>query len=949
MTVDDTPLMTTLREAVADRRNVRGRATDLLAYSHDASHFALTPRAVVLASSAAEIGRLFTAARDSQVPLAFRSGGTSLSGQAGTDGILVDTRRHFRDIEVLDEGGRVRVGPGATVRQVNARLARWGRRLGPDPASDSACTLGGVVANNSSGMSCGTAANSYATLDSLVLVLPSGTEIDTAAADADERLRHLEPALYAGLSRLRERVLGRPELRARIEQQFAIKNTMGYGLNSLLDHSRPVNILAHLIVGSEGTLAFIASVVMRTVPVLPHARTGLLFFDDLAAATGALPELVETGPATVELLDATALRVAQRDPAADGMLRRLRVDHHVALLVEYQADTADAVDDLSKAAQASLRRLGVNGEPAFTADPATRAAYWHIRKGLYAMVAGARPPGTTALLEDVVVPVPELLPTCEELTRLFARHDYRDSVIFGHAKDGNIHFMLTERLGGDAPLDRFARFTDDMVELILRRGGSLKAEHGTGRMMAPFVRRQYGAELYEIMREIKGLCDPDGLLNPGVVLTDQQDAHLHHLKSSPEVEQEVDRCVECGFCEPVCPSRDLTTTPRQRIVLRREYERARAAGDNELADRLRAEYAYDGVDTCAVDGMCQTACPVLINTGDLVKRLRAEQAGKAGAAGWAAAARHWDVTTRSASAALTTVRRLPTSAVAGANRLARQLLDEDAVPLWSPELPGGGRRRASAEAEADAVDAVLFPSCTGTMFGPVQDSPGVDRALRILCRRAGVALSTPAGLPGLCCGTPWRSKGMTSGYAHMAGRVLPALWEATRAGRLPVVSDASSCSEGLRHMIEEGPSRYSGLRVLDAVEFVAERVLPRLTVVRRTEHVALHPTCSASRMGMTGVLRSVAESIAQRVTVPESWGCCGFAGDRGLLHPELTSAATAPQAAEVAARSEEFTAYASCNRTCELGMTRATGKPYQHLLELVERATRPGDGGGLPW
>ncbi|WP_275293534.1 FAD-binding and (Fe-S)-binding domain-containing protein [Amycolatopsis sp. La24] len=938
----DAPLVAALNAAVTSAGDVRMRATDRLAYAHDASHFALTPRAVVTAADAAEIGQVFAAAGQAGVPVTFRSGGTSLSGQAGTDGVLIDTRRHFREIEVLDDGHRVRVAPGATVRQVNARLARWGRKLGPDPASEVACTVGGVVANNSSGMACGTAANSYATLESLVFVLPSGTVIDTAEPGADDRLRAGEPGLHRGLAALRQRILHAPHLRSRIEQQFSMKNTMGYGLNSLLDYSRPVDILAHLAVGSEGTLGFIASVVLRTVPVFAHARTGLLVFDNLSAATGALPALTETGPATIELLDATSLRVGQRDPRADELLRGLAVREHAALLVEYQDDSVAAVQEAADAAEVVLQRLPVAGTPALTGDASARAAYWHIRKGLYAMVAEARPSGTTALLEDVVVPVPELLPTCQELTALFTRHGYEDNVIFGHAKDGNIHFMLTERLGSGAPLDRFARFTDDMVELILRRGGSLKAEHGTGRMMAPFVRRQYGDELYEIMLEIKRLCDPGGLLSPGVVLSDDPAGHLTHLKSAPRVEDEVDRCVECGFCEPVCPSRDLTTTPRQRIVLRREIERARQAGDLELLGELSREYDYDGIDTCAVDGMCQTACPVLINTGDLVKRLRTEQAGTVAPAAWRAAARHWDGFTRVAATALTAAQHLPAAAVTRASDVARKVAGEDVVPRWSPDLPGGGRRRGSVPAPGEEPAAVLFSSCTGTMFGSPEGGTGAADAFRLLCARAGLRLRTPEGLPGLCCGTPWRSKGMTRGYEEMAARVLPGLWTASEEGRIPIVGDASSCTEGLRHMVEAGGRHYSAIRVLDAVEFAAEHVLPKLAVTERIGHIALHPTCSAVRMGMAGDLRAVAESVAESVTVPPSWGCCGFAGDRGLLRPELTAAATTAQADELNEHPGGFAAYVSCNRTCELGMTRATGHSYLHVLELVERATRPG-------
>jgi D-lactate dehydrogenase len=926
------PLATALADAVGD---VRTRATDRLAYAHDASHFVLTPQAVVVPRDAEEVGRLFATARRTGVPLTFRSGGTSLSGQAVTDGILADTRRHFRDVEVLDSGARVRVGPGATIRQVNARLAANGRKLGPDPASEGACTLGGVVANNSSGMACGTVANSYATLDALTLVLPSGTVIDTGAPDADTRLAALEPELHAGIGRIRDQLRGDSVLRAKVEQQFAMKNTMGYGLNSFLDHTRPVDILAHLVVGSEGTLAFIAEIVMRTVPLLRHARTALLVFDDLSAATGALPALVGTGPATIELLDATSLRVGQTDPQADALLRGLSVQKQAALLVEYQGASAADADALAAEARGVLAGLPVTGPRTLAADPVARAALWHIRKGLYAAVAGARPSGTTALLEDVVVPVPALLPTCERLTALFDRHGYADGVIFGHAKDGNVHFMLTERLSGGS-LDRFSRFTEDMVALILDQGGSLKAEHGTGRMMAPFVRRQYGDALYAAMQEVKRLCDPDNVLNPGVVLTDDADSHLRDLKTVQQVEPEVDRCVECGFCEPVCPSRDLTTTPRQRIVLRRELARARHAGDTALVAALEAEYGYAAIDTCAVDGMCQTACPVLINTGDLVRRLRQERAGRGVTAGWAAAARHWAGATRAAAVALDVAAVLPTPVVAKATALGRKVIDPDALAAWSPDLPRGGFRRTGPS--PDAPDAVLFASCTGTMFGPAGDGPGATAAFTTLCQRASVALTWPDGLPSLCCGTPWKSKGMRRGLEEMTNRVLPALWAASREGELPVVVDASSCTEGLRQMLETAAEPYAKIRVVDAVAFTAETLLPRLKVTKPLASVALHPTCSATRMGLADTLRRVAEAVADTVTVPASWGCCAFAGDRGLLHPELTASATAPQAAELSRG--QFDAHASCNRTCELGMTRATGHPYVHVLELVERAIR---------
>jgi D-lactate dehydrogenase len=927
-----------LAGCVAGPSQIRTGELDRRALAHDASHFLLLPSAIVAPRDADEVARLLRATAAAGIGLTFRSGGTSLSGQAGTEGVLADVRRHFQGIEVLDGGERVRVQPGVTVKQVNVHLARHGRKLGPDPASEAACTIGGVVSNNSSGMACGTVENSYRTLESLVAVLPSGTVVDTGAPDADERLRSLEPDLYAGLLRLRERVLGNPDSVARIAQQFSMKNTMGYGVNSLVDFSTPAEILTHLLIGSEGTLAFVASATFRTIPLRTFVNTALVVFDDLYAANRALPALVATGAATLELMDATSLRVGQSFPDTPAMVKALKVDRQAALLVEYQATSAAELAHLADAARPTLDSLGV-GPVELADDPRLRAELWTLRKGLYTSVAGARQSGTTALLEDVVVPVANLADTCVELAVLFDRYAYADSVIFGHAKDGNVHFMITDRFEDDSQLQRYVDFTEDMVELILANHGSLKAEHGTGRVMAPFVRRQYGDELYDVMCEIKALFDPRGLLNAGTIITDDPDLHLKHIKLNPSVDTEVDRCTSCGYCEPVCPSRDLTLTPRQRIAVRREIETLERAGDTAAVARLERDFDYQVVHTCAVDGMCGTACPVKINTGLLVKKLRRENANALPKAVWGTAAGHWKGTTAIASVAMKATEALPAAlhpALIGINKAARAVLGEDFVPLWSPELPGGGapRRRPAPTGE---VSAVYLPACVNVMFGPLE-GPGVQVSFEELCAKAGIHLLVPERIESMCCGTVWSSKGIKDGYEAMRQVVLPIVAESTRGGRLPVVCDASSCTEGFRHMLETDPDL--DVEVLDAVSFVARYVLPVLGEYRRLDSLTVHPTCSSTQMGLNPELVAVSEAVAEQVNVPVDWGCCAFAGDRGMLHPELTAAATTREAAEAVRL--DAAAHASCNRTCELGLTRATGKSYRHVLELLAEQVRQG-------
>ena len=925
------------------------RSIDRFAYAHDASHYLLVPQEVLVPKDVVGVASIFQVARESGQSVTFRSGGTSLSGQGVSGEVLVDTRRHFRSIRVAEGAAHVTAQPGATVRQVNTRLLRHGRKLGPDPASEIACTVGGVVANNSSGMACGIEDNSYQTVDSLLLVLPSGTILDTGARDASKQLREREPEVYFGLIKLRDELRARPDLVERVRAFFSMKNTMGYGINALLDFDDPVKILEHLVIGSEGTLAFVAEARFATIPILPAVATGLLVFPSLAEATAALPRLVGLGFATIELLDSTSLRVAQGLSEVPPAIADIRVAQQAAYLIEIHAANAASLQSQREDALHALRELPLLVPPALTEDPAERASLWHVRKGLYTAIAGARPSGTTALLEDVVVPVDRLFDTCNGLATLFAKHDYENAVIFGHAKDGNIHFMLTERFDTPSGVARHRAFVQDMVDLILSQGGSLKAEHGTGRVMAPFVRRQYGDELADLMWSIKRLIDPDRLLNPGVVLSDDADSYLHNLKLTPQVEAEVDRCVECGYCEPTCPSKNLTLTPRQRIVLRREIAAADQRGDGALAAELRDSYEYDGVQTCAVDGMCGVACPVDINTGDLVRRLREETAKPIEGAVWNTAAKHWGAVTSLGGAALTVAKVLPAPIVRGVTRLGRAMLGNDRVPLYDSGLPRGGSSTSKAVASgssAQGAEVVFFAACIGEMFGPESEHPGSRGALRVVLERAGIPYAVPVEASGLCCGTPWKSKGQTQGYGVIAERTLEALWEASRWGELTVICDAASCTEGLDAMLRTaiaGRPEYRKLRIEDATVFLAREALPKLSASRHFQRIAVHPTCSTTALGATSALIEIAEFVSRNVYVPIGWGCCAFAGDRGMLHPELTESATAQEAAELRAESEHggsFDAFVSANRTCELGMSRATGMPYRHVVELLEEATR---------
>ena len=906
---------------------IKDRAIDIHALSHDASHYLLNPKVIAVPKDIFEVSELFAKAEQLRIPITFRSGGTSLSGQAVGDGILVDTRSNFRKVEVKDGGVLVSMEPGVTVRSVNSRLLRHKKILGPDPASEIACTIGGVVANNSSGMTCGIHSNTYQTLRAMTFVLPSGTILDTSREDSDHVLKDKESRIYEGLLSLRDRIRANTESMARIKELYSLKNTMGYGLNSFVDFDRPVEILQHLIVGSEGTLAFVAEVTLETVPLHSYAATALLVFDNLHQATMALPSLVELGFAAIELMDASSLRVGQRDEKAPKFLKSIEIKEQAALLIELRHHDNKGLTEVIERVSKVIKTISLSEDFSFQTEVETRENLWHIRKGLYALVASNRESGTTALLEDIAVPVDKIFTMCQELKRMFTKYDYQDSVIFGHAKDGNIHFLVNEDFSDQSGIERYRAFTEEMVEIVLSFGGTLKAEHGTGRIMAPFVRRQYGDELFEVMREVKRLIDPNGILNPGVLITRTGGEHVENLKIPQRVEPEVDLCVECGYCEPSCPSKDLTLTPRQRIVLQRELQRLEQIGDQRTISKIRKDFTYDTLDTCAVDGMCQTACPLGINTGELVQNLRRKKVTKFENHVWYLLAGNWRLGQTIFSSGLNLAHALPKKFAKGSFSLIRSIVGENRFPKFMPDLPRGGSPRG--ELNSAEPEVFYFPSCTNSIFA--SDGEGTEAAFVELAQRARIQISTLNTINNLCCGTPWKSKGLPRGHKKMKQKLeetISVLGNET----VPIVCDSSSCTEGLK------TSMRAQEQIMNITEYVARNLLDKLEIKRKIESITLHPTCSDYRSGSIKSLMVIADRISENVVLPQDWSCCGFAGDRGLFHPELTASATKKEAESVG--QNPTVAYASTNRTCEIALTRATHRNYRHILEILAEATR---------
>ena len=906
------------------------------AYGVDASCYSYLPKVVVKAEDEREVRRLIRLCQQCGTPFTFRAAGSSLSGQCSSEDVLIVCNDGFKKMEVIDDGKALKCECGVIGSDANDLLKPYSRKIGPDPATLATALVGGILNNNSSGMCCGTAQNSYKTIRSIRVVLLDGSILDTSDQKSIDQFLKEKPQMVEDILQLRKDILADEELTHLIHHKYKIKNTTGYGLNSLVDFEDIIDIINHLFIGSEGTLGFVSEIVYNTVEDVPYKGCGLMFFKTLNDASLAVVALANMGRDKVvaaEMMDYQSLKAVQSLDNVPEFVREVP-EGTSAILFQTESYSKETVDKNLAFIKDKLKDIPTAIPSLYSQDPKEYDSWWAIRKGILPIVGGQRRKGTTVITEDVCFQIEDFTKGIEMLTELFHKYDFVDGgVIFGHALSGNVHFNITPDFSDPKDTKNFGDLVKEMSERVSGFGGSLKAEHGTGRMVAPFIEMEWGRKAYEINRRIKAIFDPERILNPDVIITDDPDVYKKNLKAQCVIDDAFTICMECGFCEKHCPSRNLTLTPRQRIALLRETKRLENEGNFTLAAELKKGYEYFGVDTCAACSMCKGLCPLSIDTAQIALSMRridppAPELAK----------KIYDnfSTTLQMARAGVSLEGIAGSIVTqkAISKITEGLHGVTGITPYIPKTtPKANRYRLRSRIKPTNFEKVVyFSTCANRAFKPNQgydDERSLQQVVESLCNKAHIDIIYPEHIENLCCGLSFEN------YDDVHERAVKdlhdALMKASQNGKYPIVIDHSACfNHAFKHMPD--------LEINDISEFLCKYVVPHLDIEKCDERVIVHKQCKIKSLNKSQYIEDLARLCTDHVFNIKSFACDGFAGQKGFFTPELNKCATKDLAAEIAEYGA--TLGVSSSSTCEIGLGENGGIPFIGVAFLLDRCSK---------
>ncbi|MCE2706302.1 MAG: FAD-binding oxidoreductase [Proteobacteria bacterium] len=897
------------------------------AYGTDASVYRMIPQLVILVETQQEVATLLRLANVFDIKLTFRAAGTSLSGQAVTNKVLVVlSNKAWQNYEIINNGKQIRLAPGIIGSHANYLLKAYNTKIGPDPASINACKIGGIVANNSSGMCCGILNNTYHTLAGMKLLLADGGFLDSQDASSRQDFLQQYSHIAFEIKQIKQYICSDEQLVGLIKHKFRLKNTSGYSLNAFLDFDDPIDILTHLFVGSEGTLGFISEVTYNCVADNHFKQVSLIYVDSLDEVVKLTSELAKFSIDAMELLDISSLQSISHLKKAQAYLPTL-TQNTAALLIEVSSLDKQSLQSKVNQLQHIIDKFSIYYQLPFTSDAFTMGAIWDLRKGIFPTIGANRVSGTSLVIEDIAVDIEKLPQAIDELKLLFTKFAYSNAAIFGHVLAGNIHFVFTPNLTDADEILRYKAFMEEMTQLIaVKLQGSLKAEHGCGRNMAPFVELEWGNKAYAIMWQIKQLLDPNNILNPEVILSKNPQIHLQYLKQMNSIDNIVDSCMECGFCESVCPSKNLTLTPRQRITTYRYIQKLKLEGSSLYA-KFAKSFEYYGIQTCATTGLCFVSCPVNINTGELILKLKQKPASVLSSL-WG---RHFSKFIFLNRFGIKLVNQL--AKVFGSKQIhSLSKKTHRIIPLVPVYLPSFAdlpidTHNSVIMSNRNKTEVLYIPSCSTRIF---DDSK--NNFTESLLSKMGYKVVYPANFKDLCCGQVFSSNGNIDLSISKVREMYAAIYGTTVTNYSGIIIDNSSCYASIlkNNIVNSADTLQQQVPISDMVSFIANN-LDSLDLQQKYNKLALHIDCSSKKIADDAQIMQILVKCSKEIVIPQNITCCGFAGTKGFTLPELNQAALYSLKEQIS----DCDIGVTFNRNCQIGLSFYGEKKYISLAELV--------------